>query len=151
MNTTTKWALIVAGLYWAFKSFGKGAIDSQIRNSFMNAGFNSDNAKWWAAVSRFETGNYTSELAIKYNNYFGMTSPGQTGVNLGKASTTNFLKYASVQDSVNDVIAWVTRNNLSKQYPTLSTLIAAMADNHYFTEDRVIYFNGVTADLIKVL
>ena len=151
MTKNTKLALLAAGLFWAFNKIGKPGTDSQIIGSFTGAGFSSSNARWWAAVSRFETANYTSTLAIKYNNYFGMTSPGQTKVNLGKAGTTNFLAYRTVQDSINDAIAWVKLHNLSLNYPTLNSLVFAMSSSHYFTEDPNTYFLGVQADLKNIL
>lgn len=154
MTKSTKLVLAAAALYWLFKRTGKGAIDSQIQSMFAAAGFNADNAKWWAAISRFETDNYTSTLALKYNNYFGMTSPGQTGVNLGKAGLTNFLSYASVADSINDAIAWVRMNNLSKSYGTLNSLIFAMSQgkdgSYYGSTDPNTYFLGVQADLVNI-
>lgn len=143
-------AVIAAGLYWAFRSTGKQGVDTQITNSFIKAGFDNNNARWWAAVSRFETANYTSTLAVKYNNYFGMTWPGQTGINKGQAGTTNFVSYATVQDSINDAIAWIKMNGVGTSYPTLNSLIYAMYNADYFTEDPNTYFLGVQADLKNV-
>ena len=150
MNQTLKNLLIFGGLFWVFNRMGKGGVDAAIQSTFRANGFDANNAKWWAAVSRFETANYTSELATKYNNFFGMTSPGQTGVNQGKAATTNFLKYASPQDSINDAVQWALMNNMSKNYKTLASMVYDMSAHHYFTEDVNQYFLGVQADLAKV-
>ena len=150
MNKTVKNLLIFGGLFWLFNRMGKGGVDAAIQSTFRAAGYDANNAKWWTGVSRFETANYTSELATRYNNFFGMTSPGQTRINTGKAGTTNFLSYATPQDSINDAVAWANENNMSKNYQTLASMIYAMSNNGYFTEDPNTYFLGVQADLNKI-
>lgn len=65
------------------------------------------------AWSKFETGNYSSHFVPDNRNFYGYTydknSKYQTGFNGSNPKAGNFAVYATLEDSVNEVVDWMNR------------------------------------------
>jgi len=65
------------------------------------------------AWSKFETGSYKSHFVPDNRNFYGYTydknSKYQTGYNGSNPKAGNFAVYATLEDSVNEVIDWINR------------------------------------------
>lgn len=117
----------------------------KINDLFRDAGYGPNQASYWAAVSKFETGNFTSNLSTKYNNYFGMKVPvSWTGkvVDLGGSTWIN---PSSLEDSVSAQIAYLKRNAYPAEFQSLPQFVTFMKSKGYFTEPYQDYYNGVAA------
>lgn len=84
----------------------------QIKDYFLERGFNETFASTLAAVSCHETGRWSSNLANNYNNIFGMKANG-AGTGISKESNSGFAVYESYEDSIEDAATWF----LAKGYP----------------------------------
>jgi len=88
----------------------------------MKQGVSETVAKIIAAQAEHETGKYSSDNFIKSNNAFGMAVPTvrKSKYVLGAGSVSapgseggfSYARYASVQDSVKDLIDWLNYNNV---------------------------------------
>ena len=113
------------------------------------------------AWSKFETGNYGSHFVKDNRNLFGYTydknSKYQTGYNGSNPKAGNFAVYASLEDSVNEVIDWMKRRQSRQDrgpWPSLDAIndpiefarllmAANYSDDHY-----TVYGAGIKSHLV---
>jgi hypothetical protein len=98
---------------------------------------------YWIAVSRFETGDYTSNLYLSNNNLFGMrkaTTRPNTAIN----STSNgFAIYLTKENSILDLIEYLKWFNYPSGFATLYAQVQFMKEKGYFEEPFDFYYSGV--------
>lgn len=85
-----------------------------------------DLANLVVAQARHETGNFTSNAFVRHNNAFGYSYvPGaryQTGPGLIADNGQPVASYATVQDSVKEIVDWIYRRLKEGKFPALSTI-----------------------------
>jgi flagellum-specific peptidoglycan hydrolase FlgJ len=101
--------------------------ESIIYETAMQAGIPDPLARLMVAQAKHETGNFASNFFKKYNNAFGysyvsgakwqLPTPGTTADN-GKPIAA----YASLQNSVMEVVDWIKRRVNEGKFPSLSTI-----------------------------
>jgi uncharacterized FlgJ-related protein len=128
--------------------------DQLIYDAALKGGFNPTSAKLVVAQARHETGNYTSNVFKKNNNLFGMKFVGQPLATRGTPApksewgcggTCNsdfYSKYASVSDSVQDLI---NRNlKITRRGVTFEQLKNAKDSTEYATLLKQRGYYGAT-------
>jgi hypothetical protein len=116
--------------------------DNIVYNTAIAFGIPAAVAQMVVDQARNESGQYTSNLAVNYNNLFGMTYAGQSLASQGPLQPesngqTYYAAYNSIQDSVNDLCQWLVnrQNNGTLTIANLTTPIlyaTALHDNDYF-------------------
>jgi hypothetical protein len=124
---------------------------AQIFNYIVGLGFTPEFANTLAAVSAHETGRWTSELAQKYNNIYGMKSGGSgKGLQTGEAS--GYAVYPNWETSIEDTCEWFK----AKGYPvedlemTTDNILQWMKTKKYF-EDSLVNYKKAVLSLKKEL
>jgi len=106
------------------------------------------------AVAKMETAGFTSELYRKALNPWGMKQAKirpnhQSGVWVGSGST-NWARYASIDDAMLDVVAWCNYTKFPKGNLSLESHVNEMgARGYYGTESYSSYLSKVRAWLKK--
>lgn len=123
------------------------ATAQKIVQLLIQAGYPNKLAKIIAAQSAFETGFFTSVLAVKYSNYFGMMSAGwqnRPNVQLyGKV----WCVPQSLSDSVDIQVKYLNRRKLPLTITTVSDFVDAISQWGYFGNDpKQVYEDGLKAD-----
>jgi hypothetical protein len=121
-----------------------------ITNLLTAKGYSSNVAKWWTAVSNFETAKWTSKLFRMANNLFGMKQPKSrmtlsTGPSIVEGE--QWATFSSVEDSVKDLILYMENFNYPKDFESLEAMVFFMKGAGYFQEDPIFYLNGVKSRL----
>lgn len=112
-----------------------------IKRILRNAGFSSENVKYWIAVSAFETANFTSDVFKDGKNLFGVRYESWP-IHLAYGEGQNV--YDTFDASVNDLIhAVINPFSYSKNYASLPDLVHAMKSKGYFTSNEGTYLAGV--------
>jgi hypothetical protein len=107
------------------------------------------------AQSRHETGNYKSNAFLTNKNCFGYKvfkgSKWQQGAGITSSEGDPYAKYATVEDSVHELCAWIHRRQLGTQFPADLTTIKTPADYAqllkkcgYFGDTVGHYTSGLT-------
>ena len=109
----------------------KPLISPEIKRLLTQAGYDSTTAEAFAAVAKFETGNYTSAVFEENNNLFGMRLPRKrpttaTGSNLGHAVFNSRL------DSIYDLVMWLDYTNFPQDNKNFFQVIREMKKRKYF-------------------
>lgn len=131
--------------------------DQLIYDAAIKGGFTPTSAKLVVAQARHETGNYTSNVFKKNNNLFGMKFVGQPLATRGTPApksewgcggTCNsdfYSKYASVSDSVQDLI---NRNlKITRKGVTFQQLVNAKDSTEYANLLKQRGYYGATVAL----
>ena len=114
-------------------------------------------AKLFVAWSKFETGNYTSGICKRGNNYFGYTldknSKYQNGQVAGSNQTAGrFGSYDTLQGSVNENYDWLQRRYKRQDrgvFPDPNSIndieqfVKLLKQANYFGEPLAVYTAGV--------
>lgn len=115
-----------------------------------NAGYSPEMAVWWSAISKLETGNFTSELFRKANNLFGMGVPVvRRSLRSGEyrasdaGNIRNFSKYNTTADSVKDLVLYMQSFSYPNTFASVMDLVYFMKSKNYFEIDRETYLAGV--------
>lgn len=96
----------------------------------------------WIAVSRYETGNYTSNLYDNYNNLFGMRYPLIRDTTSYGSTPSGFAKYYTTEDSIKDLILYMQEFNYPKRFNSFYDQISFMKDKGYYGESLDYYYSG---------
>lgn len=123
---------------------------AQIFNAAKSLGYSDEVSKAIAGQSAHETGRWSSELATKYYNIFGMKSGGGgKGIQTGEAK--GFATYDSYEDSLRDLDAWLTAKGFNKSEDMQpENYIQWIKSKKYFEDTFQNYRNSVLS-LIKEL
>jgi len=126
------------------------SVDQQIDQIVVlltNAGYSPELARWFAAVSQHETGNFTSNLYRNANNLFGMGVPKvRRSTRSGEYKTADgrvYSAYSSTKSSIDDFIIYLQSMNCPVSFSTVDNLIAWMKGKGYFEDSLVNYIAGV--------
>jgi hypothetical protein len=104
--------------------------------NFLRTGYNLPDAiaKIITAQSGHETAGWTSNIYNTLNNCFGF----------GYSGNGNYYGYNSIEDSVSDLVNWVSAKIPNFQNITDPTVYAqALHDNGYYTDTVSNYANGI--------
>jgi hypothetical protein len=116
----------------------------RIMNRCLQKGLSLQQAKIVAAISAHETGNYVSELALKFNNYFGMgVATKRETTAKGYAGSTQFASFSSLESSVDDFLLWFKMYGTSPS-EKVSETVNFMKEKGYFADTIENYQKGVT-------
>lgn len=130
---------------------------SRTRN--LNISKNKDvlNSRWAGyapiieAQAKHESRNFTSDLARKYNNIFGMGSPSnRETLDTGKGPVVEGQKMASFdskRDAVKDFLLYLNEFDFPTSFKSLEGYIAKMKQNGYFKDSVRNYNRGVKSFL----
>lgn len=115
-----------------------------------NAGYSPEMGIWWSAISKLETGNFTSELFRKANNLFGMGVPSvRRSLRSGEYTASDagnirkFSKYNTTADSVKDLVLYMQSFSYPNTFTTVADLVYFMKSKKYFELDADKYLAGV--------
>jgi len=110
--------------------------------------------------SRFETGKYSSHFVPDNRNFFGYTydknSKYQTGYNGSNPKAGNFAVYATLEDSVNEVVDWMNRRVKRQDrgvWPSLDKindsieLARLLMQSRYSDDNYLVYGQGIKSNL----
>ena len=141
--------VLLIGSYIVLKRF-RGNPDSLIQTTLIEAGYSPGMAKYWAAVSRFETADYKSNLFKTANNLFGMKFPKDRDTTAQDSTSTGFASYASLKDSANDLVLYLKDFRYPTNFSNLRDMIWFMRKKGYFTDYFSAYYSGVDSKLKSV-
>lgn len=115
-------------------------LPSEIKRILRQAGYDDTIANGFAAVSKFETGNFSSAVFKENNNLFGMRLPRKrsttaTSSNLGHAVYNNRL------DSIYDLVLWLDYTNFPKAAKNFYGVVREMNNRNYFEVDFDTYYS----------
>lgn len=119
----------------------------RITSLLKKAGYSDNVAKWWAAVSAFETADWTSDLFKESNNLFGMKQPNKRATTSAGPTKSGFASFRSIEDSIQDLLLYLDDFNYPKDTTGLLAFIGEMKDNGYFEERFDTYYDGVKSKL----
>lgn len=149
-------ALFVAGLlmllllFRAKKNTSAMELDKLIQSILIDSGFSPRMALFVAAVSRHETGNYSSNVFKTLNNMFGMRFPHVRETTALYESDSKYSVYASQADSVRDMVLYLRARQYNSDYGAVYDLVAEMKRKGYFEDSLENYLRGVERALSKV-
>lgn len=126
------------------------ANDLLIQKIIRGAGFSPEMARYFAAVSRHETGNYTSDVLERSNNLFGMKHPKIRKTVSRGADQSGYAVYNSPADSVHDLVLYLFAQRYPFHVGSAANLVSFMKSKNYFEADLEEYVNGVERALPKV-
>lgn len=121
-------------------------VQNRILQILTEAGYSQRQAMYWASVAGYETGGFNSKLYKLANNLFGMKVAQvrqSTRSGVYNASEGAFSAYASVDDSVEDLVLYLTAMRYPPDFDTLESFIAFMRSKNYFEQDPTTYLAGV--------
>lgn len=124
--------------------------DLLIQKILIDNGYSPNLAKLFAAVSRHETGNYTSNVLKSANNLFGMKFPRIRTTNAKHEDRSGYAVYDSRADSVRDLVFYLDAREYPDNFPTARALVSFMKSKGYFEADLSEYIAGVERALPKV-
>lgn len=116
----------------------------------VTAGYSPDMARYWTAVSKLETANYTSRLFREANNLFGMGVPTVrrslrsgvwTGIDGGEER--QFSAYASTANSVKDLVLYLQSRSYPTTFGSAEQFVNFMRSKGYFESDPQKYLDGI--------
>jgi hypothetical protein len=143
--------LLLFLLFRVSKSFSMGKTYPQaqaIIEEVQAAGYDFNTAKFWAAVSMFETADpdpWTSDLYKLYHNMFGMGYP-TYGVSYGSVSSPEGMKssYISDDQSIADLVEYLQYSKWPMKFNGIPQEVALMKQKGYFGGSEQVYLAGVT-------
>lgn len=126
--------------------------DLLIQRILIGNGYTPGLAKIFAAVSRHETGNYTSAVLRKYNNLFGMKDAKvRQTTNRTDKDDSDYAEYRSAADSVRDLALWLDAVNFPRYADSPSDVVTEMKNRRYFEAPYSKYLEGVERALNRVV
>lgn len=129
-----------------------GSIKETFDKALKEIPFLSNNAKKLIkAIAAHETGNFTSDLALKSNNFFGMHMPMRRETTAIGATSNNYAIYRDAKDSINDFLKWFkfhgvdkkSFNTFPKHADPVKPIVYFMANKGYFTDSKGNYYMKV--------
>jgi len=119
--------------------------EQEVNQAFSNTEFY-HLRKFWLAVSKMETGGYSSSLYLKYNNPWGMKFPTSRRNKVsGQTGSAPWAVYANTFDAAQDIILWMRARRFNPAQSSLEDFIAEMKRVGYFEEPYEQYLNLVKA------
>jgi hypothetical protein len=102
-------------------------------------------ASCMVAQSKYETGNYTSNVYLKNNNAFGYKYYKGSIYQSGVVESGAYGFYSSYIDSAREVADWIGRRwNDFKAVTDVNSYAAALKKNDYFEQQVLVYALGMS-------
>lgn len=108
---------------------------NRLTAAFQAAGFGPNMVRCLVAQSRVESGNYQSELAQKFNNYFGMKWARWQGVGSVTLFGSSWANPASLEDSARIQISYLLRNKYPKEVDSPEQFVSLLQSKKYFGDE----------------
>lgn len=97
------------------------SVEQRIRLQVISRGLPPNFQKLLVAQAKHETANFSSNAFKKNNNLYGYKSvkgaKWQTGAGITSSEGNAYAHYASIEDSVNEVIDWIKRRQKEGKFP----------------------------------
>jgi hypothetical protein len=153
MNERLLGLVIALFLFRAKINFSKKPMeyDQLIQQILRGAGYSPNTARIVAAVSRHETGNYTSHVFKTLNNMFGMRYPRiRETTALYESRDSKYSVYSSPADSVRDLVLYLSAGRYPFHVDNARDLVSLMKQKGYFEDSFENYLQGVERALPNV-
>lgn len=124
--------------------------DLLIQKILIDSGYSPNMARMIAAVSRHETGNYSSHVFKTLNNMFGMRFPTIRKTTAISESDSKYSVYHSPADSVRDMVLYLDARQYPTNFNSVADLVSTMKAKGYFEDSESNYLHGVERALSKV-
>lgn len=112
------------------------------------AGYSRQMVKNWVAVSRFETGDFTSALFKNHNNLWGMKkSVKRDNTQDYSVPPKGFAGYRTLDRAATDIVLYMREFNFPFHFDSVEAQIEFMKSKGYFEEPMDYYLNGVKSKL----
>lgn len=137
--------LLTIGLLWMMTR-KKNSIDAIIKETLTRAGYSQRMADMVVAVSKHETGNFTSSLSRRAKNLFGMMQPRRRptlSIGVTEASEGQFATFKSYEDAAKDFVLYLQNMKYPKDFADVDSLVSFMRSKGYFTDTLSNYLTGV--------
>lgn len=125
------------------------AIENTIYNTAVADGMPSALAKLIVAQSKLETGDYTSNFFLNYNNCFGYSCvPGgqwQSGCGTLADNGISIAAYSSIENSTHEITHWIRRRQAEGKFPADLNEITT-ADQYSLLLKNAGYYGASLAD-----
>jgi hypothetical protein len=125
----------------------KDSPEKLIISALTGAGYSATMARYFVAVSKFETGNFTSRLAREDNNFFGMKRARVRKTTATGETPEGFAVYPSRLEGVKDILLYLDYFNYPRHFGKASEMVAYMKVKNYFEEPFDFYYSGVKSYL----
>jgi Mannosyl-glycoprotein endo-beta-N-acetylglucosaminidase. len=125
-------------------------MDRLIQKTLIDGGYSPRMAAMIAAVSRHETGNYTSPVFKTLNNLFGMRFPRVRKTTALYESDSQYSVYTGPLASAIDMVYYLDARRYPRDFVHVADLVQAMKDKGYFEDSYENYLRGVKRALPKV-
>jgi uncharacterized FlgJ-related protein len=133
-----------------------------VTGSYKNPGLPPSLASLVVAQSKHETGNYTSNFFLKYNNAFGYTyipgDPLQSGSGTMADNGQAIAAYNNIQDSTREIIDWIYRRQKEGKFPadlsaiqTPDQYATLLKSAGYYQDTLANYASGLKKYFIQIL
>lgn len=99
--------------------------------------------EYWLAVSKMETGNWTSELFKMYYNPWGMKMPKVRPTTATAQTPKGWAIYSNLYEASKDILLWMEYGKFPKHITSLESFINALKTKGYFEEPINKYLNLV--------
>lgn len=106
-------------------------------------GFDAKLSKMIVAQSRHETGNYSSNLFINYNNPWGMMQPLKRETTSQGATPSGFASYANLDDACKDYVLYLKALGYESTYSDVRAFVSELKKKGYFTDNLTTYMSSV--------
>lgn len=117
--------------------YGSDAVGrlNAIYSELLTRGYSDQQILFMLSQILFETGLFTDQAnypLMNKNNYAGLTNVGD-----------GYASYNSISDFVDAYIGFLTKNNDPLGANSLADFNNRLANNHYYTENTSVYYNGL--------
>jgi len=100
---------------------------------------------YWLAVSKMETGGFTSSLFLRFNNPWGMKFPRQRVNTVSGQTGEGWATYSHIDNAARDIILWMDAKRFRTDVKSLEAFVTEMKANGYFEEPYAEYLKLVKA------
>jgi len=94
------------------------------------------------AQAMHETGLFTSKIFRENKNLFGMRQP-RTRETTSKGELNTYASYESYQDSVLDLLMWLSYNSIEPAEMSVKDYVSAIKGKSYFEDKLTTYYSAV--------
>lgn len=134
----------LVALVWFMSTRRKSlSLEERILNRCQKQGLTLSQAKTVVAISKHETGNFTSRLSKPpYNNLFGMHLPTTRKTTAVDGDENGWAIFNTYEDSVDDFLLWFDMWGWKPQDDAVKT-VTFMKSKNYFEDTLENYIKGV--------
>jgi hypothetical protein len=123
-----------------------------LRRNLQGQGFTSKCVDLWVALSKLESDDYKSTLAVKYFNVVGMTVPKQrpslkSGQVYSEGDDQYFSVYANFDKCAADLVLWCIYTEFPQEVDSVDGFVMEIKKRGYFTSDPDAYARGLQEKL----